>query len=118
MFYRGQSKKHKSITSSLSRNQGYVQNEYAIYQESIDMKSVEFGGLTSLIECLSKMQHYGIPTRLIDLSVDPLIALFFAVQDQTAILQVMYMFIYNKNILLEIKRLSYWRSLLLWIHLK
>ncbi|MGX9135473.1 FRG domain-containing protein [Rummeliibacillus sp. JY-2-4R] len=81
VFYRGQSEKHKSITSSLSRNQGYVQNEYAIYQESIKMKSIEFDGLTEPIEYLSKMQHYGIPTRLIDLSVDPLIALFFAVQN-------------------------------------
>lgn len=41
---------------------------------------MEFDGLTSPIECLSKMQHYGIPTRLVDLTIDPLIALFFAVQ--------------------------------------
>lgn len=81
VFYRGQSEEYRSITSSLSRDMGYVQNEYALYNEAIAMKSVEFDGLTVPIEFLSKMQHYGIPTRLIDLSVDPLIALFFAVQN-------------------------------------
>lgn len=85
VFYRGQSEKHKSISSSLSRNQGYVQNEFSIYQESIELKSIEFDGLTEPIECLSKMQHYGIPTRLVDLSIDPLIALFFAVQNSNSI---------------------------------
>jgi len=81
LFYRGQSEKYSNITSSISRDTGYVQKEYAIYKEAINLKSNEFDGLASPIECLSKMQHYGIPTRLIDLSIDPLIALFFAVQN-------------------------------------
>lgn len=55
-------------------------NESSIYIEAIKMRTMEFDGLTSPIECLSKMQHYGIPTRLVDLTINPLIALFFAVQ--------------------------------------
>ena len=81
VFYRGQLEKHQNITSSLSRDPGYIQNEHAIFHEAIMMKSVEFDGYSEPIAYLSKMQHYGIPTRLIDLSVDPLIALFFAVQN-------------------------------------
>ncbi len=81
VFYRGQLEVYKSITSSVSRNAGYTINENFIYEEAINMKSVEFAYLPSPIERLSKMQHYGIPTRLVDLTVDPLIALFFAVQN-------------------------------------
>lgn len=81
VFYRGQLEVYKSITSSISRNAGYTSNENLIYEEAINMKSVEFADLISPIERLSKMQHYGIPTRLVDLTVDPLIALFFAVQN-------------------------------------
>lgn len=55
-------------------------NESSIYREAIKMRTVEFDGLISPIERLSKMQHYGIPTRLVDLTIDSLIALFFAVQ--------------------------------------
>ncbi|GGM39453.1 hypothetical protein GCM10011351_27030 [Paraliobacillus quinghaiensis] len=80
VFYRGQSEEYKSITSSVSRDAGYTMNENSIYREAVKMRTVEFEDLISPIERLSKMQHYGIPTRLVDLTIAPLIALFFAVQ--------------------------------------
>lgn len=81
IYYRGQSAQYKSITASIARNKGYIKNEYLIYNESISMKKDEFKTLTYPIERLSKLQHYGIPTRLIDITINPLIALFFAIQD-------------------------------------
>jgi hypothetical protein len=81
VFYRGQLEKYENITSSISRDAGYTMNENSIYEEAVNMKSVEFTDLSLPIERLSKMQHYGIPTRLVDLTIDPLIALFFAVQN-------------------------------------
>lgn len=81
VFYRGQLEKYLNITSSISRNKGFTKNEHSIYNEAIKMKSIEFKDIDFPIERLSKMQHYGIPTRLIDLTIDPLIALFFAVQN-------------------------------------
>lgn len=84
VFYRGQSEEYQNVTSSLSRDQGFIQNEHAFFQESIKMKPIEFDGLSAPIEYLSKMQHYGIPTRLIDLTIDPLIALYFAVQNSNS----------------------------------
>lgn len=81
LFYRGQSEKYKNITSSISRDEGYTKNENLIYEEAIKMRDTEFNELEFPIEYLSKMQHYGIPTRLIDLSINPKIALYFAVEN-------------------------------------
>jgi hypothetical protein len=81
VFYRGQLEKYPSISSSISRDVGFIKNEAYIYCEAIEMELDEFKDLKDPIEKLAKMQHYGIPTRLIDLTIDPLIALFFAVQN-------------------------------------
>lgn len=80
-FYRGQLEKYTTISPSIARNHGYASNESAIYHESIGMKQDEFKGLVTPLEKLAKLQHYGIPTRLVDVTIDPLIALYFAVEN-------------------------------------
>lgn len=80
IFYRGQGGKHEKISSSIARNTGYLNNEHNIYEESIKMKEDEFQDLNYPIQRLAKLQHYGVPTRLIDVTTDALIALFFVVQ--------------------------------------
>lgn len=83
LYYRGQSEKYKTMPPSIVRRVGYAVNESKIYQEavSVPLGTVELEGLTSPLEKLSKLQHYGIPTRLVDVTIDPLIALYFAVED-------------------------------------
>lgn len=81
IFYRGQSATYKNVISSISRDDGYLVNEHQIYRETVAMKKQDFKALKLPIERLAKLQHYGIPTRLIDVTIDPLTALYFAVEN-------------------------------------
>jgi len=82
LFYRGQSGEYKTFPPTIARDAGYAQNEAKIYEEAISMaKEEEFSGLHFPIERLSKMQHYGFPTRLIDVTSNFLLALYFAVEE-------------------------------------
>ncbi|MEK4568722.1 FRG domain-containing protein [Bacillus sp. FSL K6-3458] len=80
-YYRGQLSQYVSISSSISRDDGFMMNEAKIYLDSVKIMPNEFEHLNEPIDYLAKMQHYNIPTRLIDLTVDPLVALFFAVEN-------------------------------------
>ncbi|MFB5561270.1 FRG domain-containing protein [Bacillus cereus] len=81
-FYRGQSDStFPNISASINRDEGFKRNEYKLIFETLQIREKEFSGLKNPIEQLSKMQHYGIPTRLIDITVDPYIALFFAIEN-------------------------------------
>lgn len=81
-YYRGQLERYTTIPPSIARVAGYAENESMIYQEAVSLGATNLDGLTSPLEKLSKLQHYGIPTRLVDVTIDPLIALYFAVKDE------------------------------------
>ena len=81
VYYRGQLEKYQRTPPSIARDIGYLKNEANIFNEAIKMSPNAFNELNLPIEKLSKMQHYGIPTRLVDVTIDPLTALFFAVED-------------------------------------
>ena len=70
-FYRGQNNADFLIIPSVmrGRNKG---KEDIIYNYAMTECSTEFDGLESHIEILSKMQHYGVPTRLLDINVKSL----------------------------------------------
>ncbi len=78
--WRGQSDNKWDIVPSACRNASWFKNERNYYLEMLRMNPEEFNDFSEL-ECLEKMQHYGIPTRLLDFSTNPLVALFFACCD-------------------------------------
>lgn len=54
------------------------QNERDLYQEALRLNVASFSEDRTMVERLARMQHYGLPTRFADLSVNALQAAFFA----------------------------------------
>ena len=54
--------------------------ENVLVNELYTTRPEEFAGITSDFDLLAKMQHLGLPTRLLDFSLNPLVALYFACQ--------------------------------------
>jgi hypothetical protein len=77
IFYRGQSKISYNLTPSIFRG-GLRQEEHNIYTQILTECAHEFEGCNFHNEILSKMQHYGVPTRLLDVTTNALVALYFA----------------------------------------
>lgn len=76
-FYRGQANSKFEITPSISRNQNFLEYEHKLFFDLLSLKPNEFLNDNTIYEKLITMQHFNLPTRLIDLTRNPLIALYF-----------------------------------------
>ncbi len=78
VVYRGIADEKYELVPGIARlGNLYIDTEEKLINDFLTRRPDAFVGLSDF-DVLAKMQHYGLPTRLLDFSANPLIALFFA----------------------------------------
>ena len=77
-YYRGHSDSAFLLQPSVMRKDSWLSHERDMYNEIRIECPQEFSQCKSHLDFLVHMQHYGLPTRLLDVTRNPLVALYFA----------------------------------------
>ncbi len=81
LFFRGHSDINYQLIPSIYRTEKGYSNENIFCEESLIRNPEEYQLCgNEHLNILKKMQHYGLPTRLLDISDSLLVALYFAVE--------------------------------------
>lgn len=76
LYFRGQANFNWKVQPGIVRNNPKFESEY--FNETLRHFPSEFENEKSYFEKLARMQHFGLPTRFLDITENPYIALFFA----------------------------------------
>ena len=78
--YRGHANASYKLQPTIFRNRANTENEHLLLRDLVAMHPDQFAADTTALEMLVRMQHYSLPTRLLDTTWNPLVALYFASQ--------------------------------------
>ena len=82
LFFRGVPNHSYEDIPSVFRNSLH-KNENVILNECISKCCHDFVNDKTTFDMLVRMQHYGVPTRLLDVTSNPLVALYFATKESS-----------------------------------
>lgn len=76
-FFRGQKNSSWGMSPNVFRNDA-LKYEFDSIETAIRQRPYDFRECSTDFEILTKLQHYGLGTRLLDVTLNPLVALYFA----------------------------------------
>ena len=77
-FYRGHGSKGHILKPSLFRVSANRKHEKNLLRELVSIHPTEFASDHGVFEQIVRMQHFSLPTRLLDVTSNPLVALYFS----------------------------------------
>lgn len=92
VFFRGQGKNYDYIIPGLYRTADWYINEDQLKKRIEIMDPAAFSKAKNSFERLAVMQHYGLRTRILDITTNALVALYFAVSRDKEDDGVVYLF--------------------------
>lgn len=83
IFYRGHANRDWKLIPSILRTPDGPEKEHLLFRDMVAHEPQSFSECRSALDYLVQMQHYGLPTRLLDVTMNPLVALYFACEGAT-----------------------------------
>jgi hypothetical protein len=78
IFFRGENEEHEKLLPYIYHSDYLIEHEDAIFKEIVSAFPEEMLAQRTTVEKLILMQHMDFPTRVLDISKNPLVGLFFS----------------------------------------